>query len=544
MKPVSLDRPIPGFVLLLLALFLWGGEYVQRDLWSPDEARYALISREMRTNSHWLIPYRQGEFYTHKPPLMFWLTNAGVAAGLPERVAARVPSFLGALMALWAITRLAARWRSPRTSWWVALLLPTSFLFWNKGGFGQIDALLCGLEMMGLYLLFTSSPLHPLRRIPAYLFFGLAILAKGPVGLLVPLFVYLIATWAAGDTKDMRGWHWLWGPLLALALPGLWLFAAWRSGAPDGFFTELLFKQNIGRVAGEFGGHTQPWYYFLLYFPVDFLPWTPLLPLSVIALAQRDETLKNLRRLLGWILAVVLFFSLSESKRNLYILLAYPAAALLIASSIPNWSTVSAALLKRSRLAALAIAILAALGLSALPFLPHEDVHGWAVAPSVAAFVVGIVLALRAARAEPQSPRWLAQLALATLVAFAGVGAGVYREFNDAKTPHAIIPIAQRTLPEGNYVTLYKEQGEIISLYAQRPGRMADDPDELRALLDAQAADLIVTATEHLDEVQTLIGANHPHGFFSTGSKDKVWIAPLQTAPHSPHKPAPHSGAG
>jgi len=82
MQPLRFDRTIPFFLLFLLALFLWGGEYARRDLWAPDEARFALVAREMREGGHWLVPFRQGEFYAHKPPLMFWLINAGVAAGI------------------------------------------------------------------------------------------------------------------------------------------------------------------------------------------------------------------------------------------------------------------------------------------------------------------------------------------------------------------------------------------------------------------------------------------------------------------------------
>jgi 4-amino-4-deoxy-L-arabinose transferase-like glycosyltransferase len=40
---------------------LWGGEIMRRDLWEPDEARFALIAQEMH-NGHWLVPFRQGEF--------------------------------------------------------------------------------------------------------------------------------------------------------------------------------------------------------------------------------------------------------------------------------------------------------------------------------------------------------------------------------------------------------------------------------------------------------------------------------------------------
>lgn len=520
----SFSRPIPWYFLVLLALLLWGGEYMQRGLWAPDEARYALISREMRQDSHWLVPFRQGEFYTHKPPLMFWLTNTAVAAGLPERVAARVPSFFGALMSLWAITRLAARWFDARTSWWVALLLPTSFLFWNKGGFGQIDALLLGLEMMGLFLLFTSDPTKSARRIPAYLFFGLAMLAKGPVGLLVPMAVYAAASFVGNEGARTRGWHWIWGPLLALALPGLWLAAAWWQGAPDGFFQELLLKQNVGRVTGEFGGHLRPWYYFLLYFPLDFLPWSILLPLSALALLRRDDDPKDFRRLLAWIGTVILLFSFGASKRNLYILLAHPAAALLVAASIPNWSLVSSAFIRRSRALLLAFTGIVTVGLIATVFVPRAHMPWWAITPPSLALLAGIVFALRAARRFPTSPRWLAGLALAMFLAFASVGTLVYREFNADKTPDEIEAVAARVLPPGHYLICYKNQGEINALYANRPGRMADTKDELFALLAAQSENLIITDASRLEEVLALVGRNHPHGLVKTGSKTDVWI--------------------
>ncbi len=518
MQPLRFDRTIPFFLLFLLALFLWGGEYARRDLWAPDEARFALVAREMREGGHWLVPFRQGEFYAHKPPLMFWLINAGVAAGLPEHVATRMPSLLGALLALFSITRLAALWHGPRTSWWVALLLPSSYLFWNKGGFGQIDMLLCGLEMAGLYFLFTGH--RAWRQLAAYLCFGFAVLAKGPVGLLIPMAVYVAAQWAAGDTKHLRGWHWVWGPLVALAVPGLWLLAAWWQGAPAGYFDELLFKQNVGRVAGAFN-HRQPWYYFLYYFPLDFLPWTLLLPLSIHALSRRDEDLRELRRLLAWIAIVILLFSLSVSKRNLYILLVYPAAALLVAAGIERWTSVSRAWLARSRGAALILMGVLAGGLCVAAAIPKADLSWWYAAPSVIAFVAGIVLSSRQPAA---SPRWLAAAAAGTLVAFSFIGTLVYHEFDDEKTPDEIIGIVQEVLPPGHHLICYKMQGEIISLYAKRPGRMADNEEELRRLLAAQPRNFIITDASRLDEVRAIVG-DHPFGRFAHGSKSRVWFS-------------------
>ncbi len=533
MSPPRFDRPIPGWILPLLALLVWGGEYVRRDLWAPDEARYALVAREAREGGHALVLHRHGEPYAHKPPLFFWLLNAAVASGAPERIAARVPSFLGALMALWAITRLAARWHGPEASWWVALLLPSSFLFWNKGGFGQIDMLLCGLELMGLYFLFTARSARPAGSVPggiagtgpfiaAYACFGLALLAKGPVGLVTPLAVYAASSWAAGERARLRARHWLWGPPLALLFPGAWLLAAWWSGAPSEYLGELLFKQNVGRAAGAFD-HLQPWHYFLLYFPLDFLPWTVLLPVAWRALGRDAETRRGRARLLAWIVCVIALFSLSRSKRNLYILPAHPAAALLVAASIPAWAAVPAPWLSAARVAMGLLSGVLAAGLLAVPFIPEVGPPFWTTALPAAALLAGAWWTIRARPSFP--PRALAGLALAMLAAFASIGALVAPAFNDAKTPDEIVPVADDILEAGEHIVFYRMQGEIISLYARRPGRMADNGVELRELLDAQPRNLVVADPARLPEIEAAIGPDHASGRFSYGGKERVWIA-------------------
>src|ERR1044071_5231628 len=65
--------------LLLLALaasllFLPG--LGRRDVWNPDEARYAEVAREMRDAGSWALPRLNGEIYTQKPPLTFWMIDA------------------------------------------------------------------------------------------------------------------------------------------------------------------------------------------------------------------------------------------------------------------------------------------------------------------------------------------------------------------------------------------------------------------------------------------------------------------------------------
>lgn len=46
-----------------------------RDLWEPDETRYAVIAREMKETGNWILAHLNGEVYAEKPPLSFWLVN-------------------------------------------------------------------------------------------------------------------------------------------------------------------------------------------------------------------------------------------------------------------------------------------------------------------------------------------------------------------------------------------------------------------------------------------------------------------------------------
>lgn len=569
MKLFDFQKAVPFTAILLLGALLWGTEYVRRDLWAPDEARFALVSKEMR-EGHWLVPFRQGEFYTHKPPLMFWLTNlfSLITGGEIGNVAPRLPSFLGAVMALWAATQLAARWFSARASWLTLLILPSSFLFWNKGGFGQIDMLLCGLEMMALYFLFTSQGLRaPGRIFAAYAFMGLGILAKGPVGFIVPLGAYIAATLYSRETFAKPASHWIWGPIVALAFPAAWLGAAWMQGAPEGFFNELLFDQNLGRVQGEFGGHNKPFYYFLMYFPLDFLPWSLALPLSWLALKREPEHEAGRRKLIAWILFVIVFFSLSSSKRNLYILLAHPAAAMLVAAAMAHWPKVPETWIRRTYGALWGFITVLGSGMVIGSMVPQIPFNRWTLLPAGLALTAGMWLTRKARmNAGLQQDRWAMTMAGSLLAGFSLIGALVYHAVDDLKTPDELIKVAQEVLQPDELMIAYDMNGEIYSLYANRKGFMAHklrhpngDPIEQGTNqkfiqfinTSPQTNHLLIANEKDLPEIQTMIGnifSAHP---FSAGSKKLIWIAfqreagsstlrPLRTSFDQP-APFPHA---
>lgn len=532
-------------ILFAAALFYWGGESLCRELWAPDEARFAYVSQEMREDGHWLVPHRNGEYYAHKPPLMFWMINGAAtvfAGGEINAFTARFPSLLGAVAALWSVVMLMRIWGRGRDDAAAALLCAATYLFAKQGGWGQIDMLLCGLEMLALLALFSQDAKPSFAKaLAAYLCMGLAILAKGPVGFLVPLLAYLAAKFAAGEKGDLRRWHWAWGPLVTLALPGAWLLLVAQSDPPAGYLDELLFSQNIERAQGEYG-HTEPFYYFLTYFPVDGLPWVALLPFAWSALGGTPEDRTLRRRLTGWMILVVVFFSLSPGKRNLYILLVYPALALLVASGWRGFrdsrtlTEVRKALL-RFPLVLLSILLVLFLASAGLPWLTERiavSSASWkekalenlelartfpffAAVPGLVIAIVLLVVVRRLTKVQPDAP-W--RLGLTWAVFFATIGGVILPVLNDHKTPKELVPLAKEYIPGGGRLHLYRLNGENLALYTEKRGRNLRSHEELSAMLAETPAGLIVFEDRMWEELPKELALRFtPHPFRLGGKR-------------------------
>ena len=62
------------FWLALVLVSLFSRSYLP-----IDETRYVTVAWNMFLNHDFLVPYLNGETYSHKPPLLFWLMNLGWA---------------------------------------------------------------------------------------------------------------------------------------------------------------------------------------------------------------------------------------------------------------------------------------------------------------------------------------------------------------------------------------------------------------------------------------------------------------------------------
>jgi len=331
-----------AFALLLLGLGIG-----LRDPWPSDEPRFALVAHWMVEHGQWLFPHRGHELYPDKPPVFMWLQALAYLLTRSWRVAFLLPSLLAGLGALALIYDLARRLWNHRSALLAAATLLVTIHFTYQMRDAQIDPLLLGWITLANYGLLRHLLLGPSWRWFAVgcFFAGVGVVTKG-VGVLALLMLVPYALARRGRWKHLAwpagGWRWAAGaamfalPILGWLLPMLLLARADGDPQHAAYVQNILFGQTVHRYATP-TGHLQPPFYFLGIIAVDWLPLSLLLPWVLPAWWRRLQR-RDARFLLplGWIVLIVLFFSISPGKRDVYILPALPIAALALAPLLPG----------------------------------------------------------------------------------------------------------------------------------------------------------------------------------------------------------------
>jgi 4-amino-4-deoxy-L-arabinose transferase-like glycosyltransferase len=316
----------------------------------PDEPRYAWIARAMADTGDWVTPRLYGQPWFEKPALYYWEAALSFKIFGPSETAARLPSAFSALLGTLALAWLAWRMYGAQTARWLLLLLPTSIGLLGFARAAATDmpfsamlaiAMAAAAVVMDLDAKGKENPSrHATNRWPALIvfgfFLGLAVLAKGPAGIVLcggAVFFWALFT---------RRWHdaiRLLHPIAitALCLTALPWYIVCARRNPD-FFQVFIIEHNFKRYLTPEFQHIQPFWYYVPVVLVAFLPWSAALGWSAIVGAMRSRrTSRSISDtslfLLSWALFCLLFFTISKSKLPGYVLPAFfPIAALLARS--------------------------------------------------------------------------------------------------------------------------------------------------------------------------------------------------------------------
>ena len=337
---MSQNRSVWAAALLALCGFLYFWGLGDIPFYTKGEPREAIELQEIVHNGEWILPMRNGHELPSKPPLFHWLGSlVALVTGHIDEFSVRFPSaFLAMLTVLGVFWVGAERWGTPAGAF-AGFALATNFEWMRAATSARVDMTLTAFLVAAFLAFWVAASWRTPPKGPLAFFYvaiGLAALGKGPVGILLPglvAFGYLLARRQLTISRILS-FRPFTGGAIALVIPGIWYALAIAFGG-EAFVQKQLYVENVGRffAAGSSGaGHEHGVFYMIGGFFTGFAPWSLfILPLGVY-LWQHRARLEEEGFLypIVWFVAVLVFYSVSQSKRTVYLLPIYPAAALLI----------------------------------------------------------------------------------------------------------------------------------------------------------------------------------------------------------------------
>jgi 4-amino-4-deoxy-L-arabinose transferase-like glycosyltransferase len=328
------SKLLAGPVLILLALTWVALSF--RPLTPLDETRYAGVAWEMWLRDEYLVLFKNGEPYSHKPPLLFWLYNLGWAMFGVNEWWPRLVSPLFSLGSLFLTLSIGRRlWAngldSHRNVLWI---LSASLLWMAFSTLAMFDVMLACFVLVGIRGLLIAAD-ESMKRGFAWLAFaiGMGVLAKGPVILLHLLPVALLAPWWQRESGlGGRNWKRWYAAILLAVLGGaaialVWAIPAAMRGGEE-YRNAIFWGQTANRMVDSFA-HKRPFWWYAPLLPLFLFPWLVWPGLWGRLLAIRREGLdRGLRFCLAWMAPVFLELCLISGKQPHYLVPLFPAFAL------------------------------------------------------------------------------------------------------------------------------------------------------------------------------------------------------------------------
>jgi 4-amino-4-deoxy-L-arabinose transferase-like glycosyltransferase len=317
--------------LAALLTLLWLATLQSRPLFNPDEGRYAEIPREMLNGGDWIVPHLNGLAYIEKPPLQYWATAVSYKLFGPSEFAARVYTALTALGTIALVWLAAGRFWGSEVAWRAAAVLPGMLLFLALGQLLTLDMSLTFYTTLSLvgFLLAQGESRPRSWMLLAWAAAALGVLTKGLVAAAIPAAVLILYSLCSRDFSPWRRLCAAWGVPLFLVITVPW---HWAAAEKTSDFLQFFFvREHFARYLTPVSDRQQPWWFFGAIFLAGTVPWTVSAVRVLLGQWRRGAGTFQVRLFLWiWVVFIIVFFSLSDSKLMPYILPAMPALALLI----------------------------------------------------------------------------------------------------------------------------------------------------------------------------------------------------------------------
>ena len=329
-------------------------------LWDEDEPKNAACTLAMLDSEDWIVPTYNGTLRVEKPPLVNWVQIVGVSLFGRNEFGVRIGSVcltVGTCLLTWWTGRLLA---GPFVGILSGLVMSTCIWTGVGGRAATPDASLVFCTTLAALIYahaIQRGAVTTITRGHALgigLACGLAILAKGPVGIVLPILAFLLTAFILrqqSDWSDSRSSFYktvaslrpltILSAATLVALPWYLLVSLRTNGQ---WTTDFLLIHNAGRFAAPMEGHSGSFLYYPIILAIGMFPWSIIL-LAIPAHAlfvwrTKRLTSSHFRAITFagcWALVWVGTFSLAGTKLPGYIWPAYPAISIATALYVTDW---------------------------------------------------------------------------------------------------------------------------------------------------------------------------------------------------------------
>lgn len=335
-----LEKPFLAIsILLVLCAYLFFFRLGNMALTDPDETFYAQTAKEMLNRGDWTTPYLYGKPQFEKPIFTYWLVEASYKIfGVNER-SARLPSAVFGLLGVIAVYLLGKLLFNKRAGFLSAIILATNVEYLILSRACITDMVLTVLMLAGvLFFFYGYLKEKGYFYILSSAMFGLAVLTKGPIAIILPavVFVFFLA-FAGGGIGKLKKIPFALAFLTFVLVAGPWYLIAYKLHGKE-FIDAFFGFQNVTRFMQSEHKIGSQVYYNIPVILAGFFPWSVFLPFGFWHIFDKIRKSKleigNSKSgyifALIWFLTFFLFFTASSTKLPTYVFPCFISLALIV----------------------------------------------------------------------------------------------------------------------------------------------------------------------------------------------------------------------
>lgn len=317
-------------ILFFISLFLFTFGLGTFSLWQTDEVIYTQLAKEIIVTGDFLTLHFHGQPWFVHPPLYMWLTAAtGAIFGFSNFIA-RIWCAIFGIIGVITVYELGKLLFDEKTGFYSGLILAVSFQYMLQSRVAIFDVPLIVLMLLSVFYFFKAYKERNKNLYWIfYIFMGLAMLMKGPIGILLPLTAIIIFLFVCGELfKAWKDMYLIPGVLLSICIGGAWDVIEYLIHGKV-FFDRVIGYYTVIRFTGVVETHAGPFYFYIPVLLIGFLPWTGFIFEGIANLWKNRKT-KECFFILLFLGFAFLFFSAAKTKLPGYIMSLYPYLALCV----------------------------------------------------------------------------------------------------------------------------------------------------------------------------------------------------------------------